>query len=224
MKLSHLARLCLCAALPLMATACSTTTAKAPDYTAFRSAKPRSILVLPPVNHTPDVNASNGLIAQMTHPLAEGGYYVVPVAVEIETFRQNGLDTPDDIMQAPTAKLQSVFGADAALYTTITAYGSVYQVLSSNTVVTATSKLVDLKTGSVLWSGSATANSSDVGDPQVAAGGIIGLLVTAAVKQAVHNLTDQSFDVAHVAAERLLRVGPPDGMLYGPRSVKYGTD
>ncbi|WP_179193829.1 DUF799 domain-containing protein [Acetobacter malorum] len=223
MKLSHLGRLCLCAALPLMATAC-TTPAKAPDYTAFRSAKPRSILILPPVNHTPDVNASNGLIAQMTHPLAEGGYYVVPVAVEIETFRQNGLDTPDDIMQAPAAKLQSVFGADAALYTTITAYGSVYQVLSSNTVVTATSKLVDLKTGSVLWSGSGTANSGDVGDPQVAAGGIIGLLVTAAVKQAVHNLTDQSFDVAHVAAERLLRVGPPDGLLYGPRSVKYGTD
>lgn len=223
MKLSHLARLCLCATPLLMVTACSTSTS-APDYTAFRSAKPRSILILPPVNHTPDINASNGLIAQMTEPLAESGYYVMPVAVEIETFRQNGLDTPDDIMQVPAAKLQSIFGADAALYTTITAYGSVYRVISSNTVVTATSKLVDLKTGSVLWSGSGTADSSDIGEAQVNAGGLIGALVSAAVKQAVHSLTDQGFDVAHVTAERLLHVGPPDGLLYGPRSVKYGTD
>lgn len=223
MKMSRFARLCLCAALPLMAAACSTPV-KAPDYTAFRSAKPRSILILPPVNHTPDVNASNGLIAQMTHPLAEAGYYVVPVTVEIETFRQNGLDTPDDIMQAPAAKLQSIFGADAALYTTITAYGSVYQVVNSTTTVTASSKLVDLKTGSVLWTGTGTANSQDVGESSGAGGGIVGILITAAIKQAVHSLTDQSFRVAHVTAERLLSAGPPAGLLYGPRSVKYGTD
>lgn len=223
MTLSRFFRMGACSALLLTLAACATPT-QAPDYTAFRSAKPRSILILPPVNHTHDVNASNGLVAQMTQPLAEGGYYVVPVTVEMETFRQNGLDTPDDIAQVSAPKLQSIFGADAALYTTVTAYGSVYHVVSSDTVVTASTKLIDLKTGSVLWSGTGTASGRDLGDRPAAGGGVIGMLVSAAVNQAVNNMTDESFRVSRITAARLLRVGPPDGLLYGPRSVKYGTD
>lgn len=64
---------------------------KRPDYAAFKQSRPRSILVLPPVNDTTDVGATYGMLSQMTLPLAEAGYYVVPVAVMDETFRQNGL-------------------------------------------------------------------------------------------------------------------------------------
>ena len=100
----------------------------------------------------------------MTMPVAEAGYYVVPVAVMDEAFKQNGLTTPTDIEMAPAAKLREIFGADAALYTKVTQYGSVYQVINSSTVVRASSKLVDLRTGDVLWQGSA-----------VATGGLSGL-------------------------------------------------
>jgi len=196
---------------------------KAPDYTAFKAARPRTILVLPPVNHTPDIKATNGLLSQMTMPLAEGGYYVVPVTLEVETFHQNGLTVPDEMIQAPAQKLRNIFGADAALYTTVTAYGSVYHVVDSDTVVTADAKLVDLKTGGVLWTGTGSATGHDVGEMS-GGGNLIGMLVVAAVKQVANNLTDHSFPVAAVAADRLLKVGPPDGLLYGPRSVKYGTD
>ena len=209
-------------ALCLAVTACASQV-KAPDYTAFKAARPHSILVLPPVNHTPDVKATNGLLSQMTMPLSEGGYYVVPVTLETETFRQNGLSAPDEIMQVPAEKLRTIFGADAVLYTTVTAYGSVYHVIDSNTVVTANSKLVDLKTGGVLWTGTGSASGADVGEMS-GGGNIIGMLIVAAVKQVSNNLTDHSFPVAAVAANRLLKVGPPDGLLYGPRSVKYGTD
>ncbi|GBR12554.1 DUF799 domain-containing protein [Asaia spathodeae] len=217
-SMRRLAGLALCLAV----TACATPL-KAPDYTAFRAAKPRTILVLPPVNHTPDTKATNGLLSQMTMPLAEGGYYVVPVTLETETFRQNGLSAPDEIIQAPAEKLRTIFGADAALYTTITAYGSVYHVIDSNTVVTASSKLVDLRSGSVLWTGTGSATGADVGE-MTGGGSIMGMLIVAAVKQVSNNLMDHSFPVAAVAADRLLKVGPPDGLLYGPRSVKYGTD
>ncbi len=208
-------------ALCLAVTACASQ-GQAPDYTAFKAAKPRTILVLPPVNHTPDVNATNGLLSQMTLPLAEGGYYVVPVTLETETFRQNGLSAPDEIIQAPAEKLRTTFGADAALYTTITAYGSVYHVIDSNTIVTASAKLVDLKSGSVLWTGIGSAASSE--KRQNSGGGIVGILVSAAMNQVIDNLTDESLAEAGTAANRLLKVGPPNGLLYGPRSVKYGTD
>ncbi len=48
---------------------------------------------MPPLNQTPEVNASAGVLAQVTMPLAEAGYYVLPVAVTNETFKQNGMST-----------------------------------------------------------------------------------------------------------------------------------
>jgi len=176
------------------------------------------------VNDTNDVGASYGLLSQMTLPVAEAGYYVVPVAVMEETFKQNGLTTPNDIQQVSMDKLREYFGVDAAIYPRITKYGSVYQVVDSTTVVSASAKMVDLRTGNVLWVGSASANGKEIGTNFNAGGSIVVALVSAAVKQVAHNVTDESHDVAALAANRLLKAGPPDGLLYGPRSPKVGTD
>jgi len=196
--------------------------AKHLDYTAFKHAHPRSILVLPPDNTTTDVNASNSVLSQMTMPLAEAGYYVIPVAVMEETFKQNGVTTAGDIQQTSPAKLREIFGADAVLYSTISQYGTQYRVLVSATVVTASAKLVDLKSGDVLWQGAATANSEEGNNN--GGGGLIGMLVMAAVKQIANSLTDKSHDIAGITSYRLLHAGAPTGLLYGPRSPKYGTD
>jgi hypothetical protein len=150
------------------------------DYTAFRESRPRSILVLPPLNSTPDVRATYSMLSHMTSPLAEAGYYVFPVTLVDETFRENGLAQPTEMHAAPPAKLREIFGADAALYVNVTKYGASFQVLNSATVVSADAKLVDLKTGKTLWAKSATASSSE-GQNQVG-GGLAGLLITAIVK------------------------------------------
>ena len=84
------------------------------DYTAFRESHPTSILVLPPVNHSPDVKAGNSLLSQSTMPLAESGYYVFPVSLTNETFRQNGMTVAEDIHSLPISKLHQIFGADTA--------------------------------------------------------------------------------------------------------------
>ncbi|KWA70840.1 hypothetical protein WL30_15350 [Burkholderia ubonensis] len=199
--------------------------AKRPDYAAFKKSQPRSILVLPPVNETNDVTATYGMLSQMTQPLAEAGYYVVPVAVMDETFKQNGLTNAAEIQGASPAKLREIFGADAALYSKVTQYGSVYQIIDSTTVVAASAKLVDLKTGDVLWHGNGRATGKEMGNNvNVGAFGIVGVLVQAAVKQVAHSLTDEGHDVAALTSNRLLSAGPPNGLLYGPRSPKYGTD
>ena len=118
-------------------TACVSKPARQMDYTAFRNSKPSTILVLPPVNDTTDVGASYSMLSQMTMPLAEGGYYVVPVAEMEETFKHNGLTNANDIQNVAPDKLRSIFGADAALYTKISQYGSKYMVIDSTTAVTA---------------------------------------------------------------------------------------
>jgi hypothetical protein len=195
---------------------------KTVDYSAFKESKPRSILVMPPVNESPDVKATYSLLSQVTFPLAEAGYYVVPVALVDETFKQNGLTNANDIQETSPAKLREIFGADAAMYVKVTQYGTTYMVISSQTVVTATAKLVDLRSGTTLWTGTATASSDEGGNNS--GGGLIGMLITAAVKQIINSSTDAGHPIAGITSQRLLSAGQPAGLLYGPRSPRYGTD
>ncbi|MDW3686114.1 DUF799 domain-containing protein [Cupriavidus sp. CV2] len=192
------------------------------DYSAFKESRPRSIVVLPPLNESPDVKATYSMLSQVTYPLAESGYYVLPVTLVDETFKQNGMTTAGDIHQVPPAKLREIFGADAALYITVSKYGTSYMVISSATVVTASARLVDLKTGATLWSGSASASNNEGNNN--AGGGLIGALITAAVKQVLNSVTEAGHPVAGVTSARLLSAGRPGSILYGPRNPRYGTD
>ncbi len=212
----------LCMGLWVVAVVAGCAPQKTIDYSAFKQSRPSSIVVLPPLNESPDVKATYSMLSQITYPLAEAGYYVMPVALVDETFRQNGLTTPNDIHQVAPAKLREIFGADAALYISVIKYGTSYIVISSQTVVTATAKLVDLKTGTTLWTGTATA-SSDEGNNN-SGGGLVGMLITAAVKQIINSSTDASHPIAGITSQRLLSAGHNAGLLYGPRSPKFGTD
>lgn len=196
---------------------------KAPyDYTAFKESRPRSILVLPPLNNSPEVQATYSVLSYATLPLAEAGYYVMPVALVAEAFSENGMTQPSDMHATSPDKLLKIFGADAALYITIQKYGTVYQVINSASIVTAEAKLVDLRTGKQLWAGSASASSEEGQNQQQ--GGLAGLLISAIVKQVLATTLDQSHQVAGVATVRLLSAGTPNGLLYGPRSPNYGKD
>ncbi|WP_293766017.1 DUF799 domain-containing protein [uncultured Aquitalea sp.] len=192
------------------------------DYTAYKESKPRSILVLPPVNQSPDVNASLSMLSVATVPLAEAGYYVMPVTLVSETFKQNGVTVANDAQDVPIKKLHDIFGADAGLYITVNKYGTSYRVFDSVVEVSASAKLVDLRSGALLWQGSAMASSAE--NQNNSSGGLIGMLVSAAINQVVHNLADHSHDVAKVASYRLLSTGYQGGLLYGPYNPKYGTD
>jgi hypothetical protein len=188
------------------------------DYSAFRASKPASILVLPPLNSSVDPTGTVAVLAQATRPLAESGYYVVPVAVMDETFRQNGLDTPGDIHQVSPAKLRDIFGADAALYLTVTQYGASYHIISSDITVAVDARLIDLRTGATLWTGSKKTVQPSSNN---SSGGLIGALVSAMVNQVVNTLSDRSYAVAGMTDQSLLGAGTPGGILYGPRSPHY---
>lgn len=192
---------------------------KAYDYTAFKQARPRSILVLPPVNESVDIKATYSLLSHSSKPLAEAGYYVLPVALVDETFRQNGLSQADDMHAVELAKLHQIFGADAVLYLTVKRYGSTYYVLGSATVVEAQARLVDAQTGRLLWDGKATASSEEGKSNN---NGLVGMLITAVVQQIISSATDQGHEIAGITSQRLLSVRAGDGMLPGPRHPAYG--
>ncbi|WP_409524985.1 DUF799 domain-containing protein [Nitrincola sp. MINF-07-Sa-05] len=200
----------------LFLTGCATT--EPYDYTAFKQHQPKSILVLPPVNVSPDVKASQSVLSYVSYPLAESGYYVLPVGVVLETFKQNGLVNPEEIREVSLQRLHEIFGADAVLYIDVLQYGTSYIVVSSDTRVTARAELIDLKTGTSLWSGEATASSTE---QRSSGGGLIGMLVQAVVEQVANTLTERSHQIAGITTGRLLWPNHHNGILVGHRSPAY---
>jgi hypothetical protein len=202
-----------CLAMALIVAGCAAPTP--PDYTNFRAHRPRSILVLPPINQSTTVLATYGYLSTVTFPLAEMGYYVFPVAVVDQFLKENGMPTAGEMHQIPLNKVHEIIGADAVLFTTLVQYGSKYQVINSTTVVNVQGKLVDTRTGITLWEGIGAAQQDSGGT-----GNIIGDLVAAAVTQVVNSSTDSAHDVSKAANANLLRL-KDRGILYGPYHPEY---
>ena len=211
---------CLTMLAAALATGCATR-GQPVDYTAFKQSNPASILVLPPLNASPDVAATYSMLSQVTLPLAESGYYVFPVSLVDETFRQNGLSNPPEMHEVKLQKLREIFGADAALYITIKQYGTSYTVIASESRVTAEARLIDLRSEKILWAGAATASSAE---GRNSGGNPLGMLLQAVVSQIIESASNRSHPIAGVTSYRLLSAGMPNGMLYGPRSPRYKTD
>lgn len=189
------------------------------DYTALRARRPVSILVLPPLNKTIEVNGPYAFLSTVTLPLAEQGYYVYPVQVIDEYLKENGLPTAGEMHEVSLAKLHEIVGADAVLYLDLLQYGTKYAVLSSTTVVSASGKLVDAQTGQTLWEGTATVQQN----PNNNSGGLLGALLGAALNQIINSKTDFSHQVAGMTSSQLF-TQPARGLLYGPRHPKHGSD
>ncbi len=218
MKLIRFALAAAAAAMALLG-GCAT---KVPpyDYAAFQKAKPVTLLVMPPVNESPDIKATPSVWAHATRPLAEAGYYVLPVTLVDETFRQNGVNSANDAQDIPYPKLRDFFGADAAVYVRVRKYGTSYQVVASDTRVEVEARILDLRSGALLWEGKAVASSAE--QQQQQQGGLVGLLVAAVVQQIVGTATDAAFNYAGIANVRLLGAPRYNGVLPGPRSPLFG--
>jgi hypothetical protein len=187
------------------------------DYSNYRAHPPRSILVLPPLNESTTVEATYSYLSTVTQPLAELGYYVFPVAVIDQYLKANGMPTPGEMHQIPLSKVAEIIGADAVLYVDVKRYGSKFELISSNAVVTVAAKLVDTRSATLLWEGSATAqnNSNSSG------GNFLAELIAAAIVQVASSKMDVSHGVCRLANAQLFN---PEsrGLPYGPYNPKYG--
>ena len=208
------------AILAIFFTGCSVKEPEPYDYSAFLQKKPRSILVLMPTNDSTDVAGSAAVLANAVGPLSEAGYYVFPVALVNETFKQNGITEPSEIAAVPLNKLDKIFQADSVLYINIKEYGTSYAVISSSTKVVLEAKLIDIKSGAKLWEGTATA----IEDSSSGQSSLLGMLVSAVISQVANTISDRSYDLAAMADAYLFSRNCHNCILYGPYSPYYGKD
>jgi hypothetical protein len=191
---------------------------RAYDYTNFRAHQPRSILVLPPLNNSTAIEGTYSYLSTVSQPLAELGYYVYPVAVIDQYLKENGMPTAGEMHQISLSKVSEVIGADAVLYTTLEQYGSKFQLVSSVATVQVKASLVDTRSQTLLWEGTAMAQSGSGGS-----GSLLGDMIAAAVTQAINSKTDAAHGVCRIANAQLFYTAKR-GIPYGPYSPKYKTD
>ena len=109
--------------------------------------------------------------------------------------------------QVPLNKVAEIIGADAVLYLTLEQYGSKYQLISAKSIVAVSARLVDTRSGILLWDGRATAQNDSGGS-----GNIFADLIAAAIAQAINSRTDSAHAICPQA----------NTLLFDARDRPYG--
>lgn len=203
----------------LVASGCATVPKK--DLTAFKSENPRSILVIPVVNKTVEVNAADYFLSTLSIPIAERGYYVFPVDVVKHLLEDDGLADSAMVHSADTMKLCNLFGSDSVLYVSIEEWDAKYLVLTTQVTVAFDYTIKGCKTGDVLWNH----KQKWVYAPQTQSSGsplvdLVAMAINAAVTKAAPNY----MPLARQANAMTLKYPDGPGIPAGPYHAEYMKD
>lgn len=202
------ALLCLLAAVLL--TGCVTQPVKK-DMSAFTAAAPRSILVVPTINKSLDVDAPSYVLAALPVPVAEKGYYVFPVNTTKYVLEQEGYYEGERIHQQPTESLAKLFGADAVLYVSINRWDAQYAFIATTVTVDFDYRLVS-KDGTEIWNENkrmqySPQNNNNAGSP-------LAMLISAAISAALVRAAPNYMPLTQQANHQVFVMGVnplPDG-------------
>ncbi len=204
-----------CTALLLISsvllTGCRTNAPKR-DNGAFEAANPRSIVVVPVVNKSLDVDAPNYVLSTLPVPIAEKGYYVFPVNTTKMVLEQEGFYEPERVREQPPEAIAKMFGADAVMFVTINRWDTKYVVLAATVTVDFEYRLVS-KTGEELWKNSQRMQYSPSNNN--AGGGALGVLISAAINAAIARAAPNYMPLTTQANSIALRSGK-NALLDGP--------
>lgn len=102
----------------LMLTSCSTTT-RMSQYEGMYTEHPVTLLVMPPINNTTNVEAKELLYTSINKPLVESGYYVISPHLAMEVLKQESAYDAEMFLDRDAAIFARVFGADAVIFSVI---------------------------------------------------------------------------------------------------------
>ena len=97
---------------------CATYT-RAGLYPNMYEEKPLSILVMPPINNTTNVEAKELLYTSISYPLIEAGYYVVSPHIAMEFLKSESAYDSEIFFDGDMSMFGKVFGADAVIFSVV---------------------------------------------------------------------------------------------------------
>jgi hypothetical protein len=195
---------------------CATKPPEHKDYAEFRKTNPRSILIVPVVSKSVDVDAPDYFLSTIARPIAERGYYVFPINLIKRLMEDDGLSDANMVHSSDTVKLANLFGADSVLYVVIERWDSRYAVLSTVTTVEMSYMLKSGATGQELWKHKEMlAYDPAAQQAQNGIAGLIAMAIVAAIEKAKPNYIPLARQANGMAVYRLgqgLPAGPYDAL------------
>lgn len=190
------------------------------DYAQFRRSDPKTILVVPAVNRSVEVNAPDYFLSTIVRPLAERGYYVFPVNVVKRVLEDDGLADANLVHNADPTRLGELFGASAILYVSIERWDAKYLVLTTQVTVEFTYAIKSGQTGEELW----RTTERMVYQPQASsAGNPLATLIIAAVQAAATKAAPNYIPLTQQANWTAV-TRPHQGLPAGPHNKAYKQD
>lgn len=114
-------------AVAALLSSCATTSPlkKGEQYAKFYDEKPITLLVMPPINNSTNVEAKELLYTSISRPLIEAGYYVVSPHLAMDIFKAESAYDSELFVDQSVGMFGKVFGADAVVFTTIDSWEKV---------------------------------------------------------------------------------------------------
>jgi len=196
----------------LLLTSCATEKrTKGEKYAQMYVEKPTTMLIMPPINNSVDVDAKEAYYTSVACSVAEAGYYVVAPFMAMDILKNESAYDAEEFIDASLSTLGRYFGADAAVFTIIDKWvqnGGVIQVdVTCIVKSTATNRILyERKCGIFL-------NRNNVGGPTVE--DVVKLFVTG---------DDSAFAQKQIIAARILNQYLFNDMPLGKYSPRYMQD
>lgn len=110
------------AVLALIVSACGTPAeviTRGQQYAEMYKQRPVSLLVMPPINNTSNVEAKDLLYTSISRPLIEAGYYVVSPLLAMDILKAESAYDAEMFVNVPLTMFQNYFGCDAVVFSEI---------------------------------------------------------------------------------------------------------
>jgi len=104
--------------LTALAVSCGTISkaTRGTQYAKMYEEKPVTILVMPPINNTTNVEAKEYLYTSITRPLAEAGYYVISPLLGLDILKAESAYDAELFAEGSLAPFEKFFGCDAVVF------------------------------------------------------------------------------------------------------------
>jgi len=156
---------------------------KSKKYESLYNEKPLSVLIMPPINRSTNVEAKELFYTTLNVPIINAGYYVIPPFLSMEILKRESAYDSELFIERPSLEVfGKIFGADIAMFTIINKWDK--SSLASQVVVEIEYILKSIQTNEVLY----TKKGTIVYNTSVDTGGsallnlAASLLSTAAIK------------------------------------------
>lgn len=189
-------------------------TPKSEAYKGMYDEKPLTVLIMPPINRSTNVEAKQYFHSTLSVPLSNAGYYVVPPFLSMEILKRESAYDSEMFLEGSLNKFNEVFGADIAIFIIIHKWNKSTIMSKVNVDIeyiiksTETNEVIYSRRGEIVY-------DTSIG---VSGGGLIGAAVSMAAS-AVNTAATKYVKVARACNNYTLEDLP-----VGKYSPNYGQD